>query len=62
MFKKPWKVEQVAPAELLVTDADGHKLFYVVGDQGDEGIPATKLFWSEFHDELLKQLTTRLTQ
>jgi|KBSMisStandDraft_5_1062788.scaffolds.fasta_scaffold1082012_3 hypothetical protein len=38
MFKGPWQVEPTGPGEYVVTDMEGHKLFYIMGDEGDDYI------------------------
>jgi hypothetical protein len=35
LFPKPWLVERCGEEELIVTDAIGTKLFYIMGDEGD---------------------------
>jgi len=34
-FPKPWTIVQTGPYDFLVADANGCKLFYIVGDEGD---------------------------
>ena len=47
-FPEPWKVIRVGEQEFQVNDANGTKLFYIAGDEGDgaEAEPSV-LFWSE---------------
>jgi hypothetical protein len=62
-FPKPWKVDQAGREEYLVTDADGSKLFYIVGDEGDEPhIEPSVLFYNDKeHTALMEEIVRRLT-
>jgi len=50
-FPKPWTIEQTGPNDCCVHDANGRKLFYIVGDEGDdeENEPSV-LFWGNDAD------------
>ena len=65
MFPKPWTVTPTGPNECVVCDADGQKLFYIVGDEGDVEsdveIEPSVLFHGEETDELLKEIERCLT-
>lgn len=57
----PWTIEQTGPSECVVCDADGRKLFYIVGDQGDVDIEPSVLYFAEDEAEseaLMEQLWT----
>ena len=62
MFPKPWQLAASGPHECIVTDAEGRKLFYIIGDEGDgdEAEPSV-LFHSEETDELLTEIEKCLT-
>ena len=64
MFKGPWQVEPTGPGEYVVTDADGRKLFYIVGDEGgaEDQIEPSALFYGKDpeHDLLLNEIKRRL--
>jgi len=50
-FPKPWQIEQTGPHDCCVNDANGRKLFYVVGDEGDgEDAKPSILFWGKDAD------------
>jgi len=64
MFKGPWQVEPTGPGEYVVTDMEGRKLFYIIGDEGeeDEGPAAPSvLFYSkdDEHDLLIIEIKQR---
>lgn len=69
---KPWTVAPSGPGECIVVDARGRKLFYIMGDQGDEGagvddedkIEPSILFWGEEaeSDALLAEVEQLLTK
>lgn len=63
MFKGPWQIEPTGPGEYIVTDMAGSKLFYITGDEGDEGIEPSILFHAEDpaqHALLVHELQRRL--
>jgi hypothetical protein len=63
MFQGPWQVEDTGPNEYIVTDMEGRKLFYIIGDEGDDGIEPSILFHSEDpvqHALLVHELQRRL--
>ena len=62
VFIEPWSVVQTGPNELLVVDSNGDKMFYIHGDQGDDGEPQSMLFWGPFDDELFAELVHRLSK
>ena len=64
MFRGPWQTEPTGPGEYVVTDMDGRKLFYIVGDEGDEDneIEPSILFHSDdsTHELLVNEIRRRL--
>jgi hypothetical protein len=67
-FPKPWTVEQTESDGCVVLDANGRKLFYILGDEGDgdEGgdyyVEPSVLFWGDKEDSasLLAEIRHRL--
>ncbi len=70
-FPKPWTMNETGPTdEYIVLDANGRKLFYIKGDEGDpdaEGnpdpdIPPSALFWGSDaeHDALIDEILKML--
>jgi hypothetical protein len=56
-FPKPWKIEQTGHSDCVVYDANGSKLFHIVGDEGDgEEAEPSMLFWSDDSDDLLNEV------
>lgn len=64
MFKGPWQIEPTGPEEFIVTDMDGRKLFYIIGDEGDEAddIQPSILFNvnDDKHELLVNEIKRRL--
>lgn len=53
-FPRPWRMEQTGHTDCVITDANGLKLFYVVGDEGDgEDAKPSVLFWGNDTDTLI---------
>jgi hypothetical protein len=66
-FPKPWALHPTGPDEFIVLDAEGCKLFYIKGDEGEppenddeEYIPPSVLFYGEDSDALLDEIAEML--
>ena len=57
-FAKPWQMAWTGQHEFVVTDAAGRKLFYIVGDEGDDKEEPSALFFGSDADtdELLGEI------
>lgn len=59
-FPKPWQLLQTSATDCVVLDANGQKLFYIVGDDGDGSeIESSVLFYGDDADTemLLNEIT-----
>jgi hypothetical protein len=59
-FPKPWTLQQTGHDEFVVLDAEGRKLFYIVGDEGDDDISPSALFHGEDSALLIDEIVSRL--
>jgi hypothetical protein len=63
-FPKPWRMERADPDTFIVVDANGTKLFYIAGDEGDgDNAAASVLFHTndeEDHAYLVEEVATLL--
>jgi hypothetical protein len=65
-FPRPWTMHQTGHHEFVVVDADDHKLFYIIGDEGDpvgndgDHIPPSELFYGEDSDLLMDEIVDML--
>ena len=60
---KPWQLQQTSATDCVVLDANGRKLFYIVGDEGDgEEAEPSVLFYGDDADTefLLDEITEML--
>jgi|KBSMisStaDraftv2_1062788.scaffolds.fasta_scaffold00032_102 hypothetical protein len=50
-FPKPWRLKQTSGTDCVVLDANGRKLFYIMGDEGDgDKAEPSVLFWGDAAD------------
>jgi hypothetical protein len=53
-FPRPWTIARTGPEDSVVLDANGRKLFYMIGDDEEHG--ESVLFYSDDHMSLLEEL------
>ncbi len=59
-------MQQTGDQEFVVLDAEGRKLFYIMGDEGDpaendeDNIPPSALFYGDDSDALIDEITDML--